>query len=248
MNLSTKNKLIVALDVDNLQRARDLVEMLRDVVALFKVGMQLFTATGPVIVREIINAGGRVFLDLKYHDIPNTVAAAGVEAARLGVSIFNLHAAGGPEMMQRTSAAVAEVSEREGFPRPRVIAVTLLTSMDARVLRATGVTSSVEQQVIARAKLAEASGLDGVVASPLEVPLIRAAIMRNDFLIVTPGVRPCGADFADQKRVMTPAAAVRAGSDYLVVGRPIIEADDPARAAHAVIEEIEKARVLLFEK
>lgn len=248
MNLSTKNRLIVALDVDNLQRARDLVEILRDVVAMFKIGMQLFTATGPVIVREIINAGGRVFLDLKYHDIPNTVAAAGVEAARLGVSIFNVHAAGGNEMMQRTREAVAEVSEREGFPRPRVIAVTLLTSMDARVLTATGVTSSVEQQAIALAKLAEASGLDGVVASPVEAPLIRAAIPKSDFLIVTPGVRPTGADFADQKRVMTPAEAVRAGSDYLVVGRPIIEADDPGRAARAMIEEIEKARVLLFEK
>jgi len=236
-----KDKLIVALDVDSLQRARALVEILRDVVGMFKIGSQLFTAVGPTFVREIVSSGSRVFLDLKFHDIPNTVAGAAVEATRLGVSIFNMHAVGGSEMMRMAAEAVSEVSKRESLPRPRVIAVTALTSTDARVLAATGVTSSVEEQVLLLAKLAEASNLDGVVASSMEVPLIRAAIPRRDFLVVTPGVRPSGAALADQKRVMTPGEAVRAGSDYLVIGRPIIEADDPVRAAHAVIEEIEKA-------
>ena len=236
-----KDKLIVALDVDNLQRARELVKILNDVVVMFKIGMQLFTAVGPTIVREIVNAGGRVFLDLKYHDIPNTVAGAAVEAARLGVSIFNVHAAGGGEMMRRASEAVLEVSQREALPRPRIIAVTVLTSIDAEVLTAIGLTSGVEKRVVALAKLAAASNLDGVVASSLEVPLIRAAIPRKDFLIVTPGMRPSGASRGDQKRVMTPLEAVRAGSDYLVIGRPIIEASDPVQAAQAIIEEIEKA-------
>lgn len=242
MNTVAKNKLIVALDVDNRQRARELIEMLRDVVGMFKIGSQLFTAEGPSIVRELVKTGSRVFLDLKFHDIPNTVAAAGVEAARLGVSIFNVHAAGGGEMMRRTGAAVTEVCEREGLPRPSVIAVTVLTSTDAQVLAATNVTSGVAEQVVTLAKLAHASNLDGVVASSLEVPLIRANIPSSNFLIVTPGVRPAGADRGDQKRVMTPAEAVRAGSDYLVIGRPIIAADDPVRAARALIEEMEIGR------
>ena len=241
MSPSSKDKLIVALDVDSVQRARELVSALRDVVGMFKIGMQLFTAAGPTIVREIVNAGRRVFLDLKYHDIPNTVAGAAVEAARLGVSIFNVHAAGGSEMMKRASEALLEVSQREALPRPRVIAVTVLTSIDAGVLTATGVTSSVEEQVVALAKLAEASNLDGVVASAFEVPLIRAAIPRKDFLIVTPGVRPSGASRGDQRRVMTPLEALRAGSDFLVIGRPIIEAGDPVQAARATLEEIKKA-------
>jgi len=234
-------KLIVALDVDSVERARELAGALHELVGMFKVGSQLFTAVGPTIVREIIRAGGRVFLDLKFHDIPNTVACAAVEATRLGVSIFNVHASGGSEMMRRTAEAVSEVSEREGLPRPRVIAVTVLTSTDARVLAAAGVPSSVNDQVRRLAQLAEASNLDGVVASSLEVPLIRAAIPRKDFLIVTPGVRPSGADLADQRRVLSPTEAVRAGADYLVIGRPIIAASDPIKAAQAVIEEIENA-------
>lgn len=241
MNAVVGKKLIVALDVDNRQRALELVEILRDVAGMFKIGSQLFTAEGPSIVRELVKAGSRVFLDLKFHDIPNTVAAAGVEAARLGVSIFNIHAAGGSEMMRRTSEEVTAVCEREGLPRPSVIAVTVLTSSDAGVLAATNVALSVEEQVVALAKLAFASSLDGVVASSLEVPLVRAAVPRGEFLVVTPGVRPDGADLRDQKRVMTPAEALRAGADYLVIGRPIIEADDPVRAALAVLAEMENA-------
>lgn len=234
-----KNKLIVALDVDSAQRARELFSALRACAGMFKIGMQLFTAVGPTIVREIINAGGRVFLDLKYHDIPNTVAAAGVEAARLGVSIFNVHASGGTEMMRCTADAVANVSEREGLARPRIIGVTLLTSANARVLAEIAVVNSPAQQVTALAQLAAASGLDGVVASPLEVAAIRATVSKEGFLIVTPGVRPVGTTPNDQKRLLTPAEAIRAGSDYLVVGRPIIEAPDPVHAAREILREID---------
>ena len=241
MNTPAKDKLIVALDVETAPRARELFDALRGVVAMFKIGMQLFTAAGPAIVREIIHAGGRVFLDLKYHDIPNTVAAAGVEAARHGVSIFNVHTSGGTEMMRRTADAVAEVSERDRLVRPKVIGVTLLTSVNAKVLSEIGVVNSPEQQVTALAQLAAASGLDGVVASPLEVVSVRAAVGKEGFLIVTPGVRPSGTTPNDQKRLTTPAEAIRAGSDYLVIGRPIIDAADPVEAVWKVVAEIEEA-------
>ncbi len=232
------NKLIVALDVDSSQKARELFVALRDIVGMFKIGLQLFTAAGPSIVRDVVGAGGKVFLDLKFHDIPNTVVCAAVEATRLGVSIFNVHASGGSEMMSRTTAAVNEVSGREGLERPSVIGVTLLTSADAKVMRETGVANNAAEQVTALAQLCAASGLDGVVASPLEITAIRAKVP-GKFLIVTPGVRPGGAEVNDQKRVMTPSQALRAGSDYLVIGRPIIEALDPVQAAHSIISELE---------
>jgi orotidine-5'-phosphate decarboxylase len=233
-----ENKLIVALDVETAQKARELFVALRGIAGMFKIGMQLFTAVGPSIVREIVNAGGCVFLDLKYHDIPNTVAAAGVEATRLGVSIFNVHAAGGTEMMRRTADAVANVSERESLARPHIIGVTLLTSANATLLSEIAVVNTPEQQVTVLAQLAAASGLDGVVASANEVGPIRAAVSRDGFLIVTPGVRPSGSAPNDQKRLMTPAEAIRAGSDYLVVGRPIIAAPDPVQAALEILREI----------
>lgn len=245
MNISmasnTNRKLIVALDVDNISRARELVDSLRSVARMFKVGMQLFTNAGPAFVREIIDGGNEVFLDLKYHDIPNTVAAAGVEATRLGVSIFNVHAAGGSEMMQRTAESVAEVAAREGLARPRVIAVTVLTSVNAGVLREVGIDNDPTQQVCRMAQLASKSGLDGVVASPLEVVEIRKTIADPGFLIVTPGVRPVESAAHDQKRIMSPGEAIRAGSDFLVVGRPIIDSPDPAAAARAILHEIESA-------
>jgi orotidine-5'-phosphate decarboxylase len=237
-----RDKLIVALDVETAPRARELVSALRNVAAMFKIGMQLFTAVGPTIVREVIDGGGRVFLDLKYHDIPNTVAAAGVEAARHGISIFNVHTSGGTEMMRRTADAVAEVSEREDLVRPRIIGVTLLTSANAKVLAETNVVKSPAQQVTALAQLAATSGLDGVVASPLEVAAVRAAVAKEDFLIVTPGVRPSGTEPNDQKRLTMPAEAIRAGSDYLIVGRPIIDAPDPAEAARQIVKEMEEAQ------
>lgn len=240
---TAKNKLIIALDVETVKEARKMVAMLRDYAGMFKIGSQLFTAAGPAFIREIIQEGGRVFLDLKFHDIPNTVAAAGVEAARLGVSIFNVHASGGSDMMRRTIEALGEVALRENLTRPSVIAVTVLTSTDAATLSETGVSLEPEAQVIRLARLAKACGMDGVVASPLEVTMVRAAIPR-DFLIVTPGVRPLGASLDDQKRVMTPAEAICAGADYLVVGRAIIKTTDPARAARNVLEEISGAQIV----
>lgn len=241
MNQAEDNKLIIPLDVETPARARELFSALRDVARMFKIGSQLFTAAGPDFVREIIAAGSKVFLDLKFHDIPNTVAAASREAARLGVSIFDVHAAGGSEMMKRTMEAVTEVSEREGLSRPIVIAVTVLTSADAATLDEIGVASNPQEQVLRLARLASQCGMDGVVASPHEVALLRSAVGRESFVLVAPGVRPAGASAHDQKRVMTPAEAVRAGADYLVVGRAIIDADDPAAAAEKILEEMRGA-------
>lgn len=208
---------------------------------MFKIGSQLFTAAGPDLVREIVKSGEQLFLDLKFHDIPNTVAAAGVEATRLGVSIFNVHAAGGSEMMRRTVDAVSDCASSEGLNRPLVIAVTVLTSADSSTLAEVGYDSTPEELVRSFSLLAEASGMDGVVASPREVGLIRSTVGKANFVIVTPGVRPQGSSSSDQKRVTTPREAVMAGSDYLVVGRSILEAPDPARAAQQIIQEMESA-------
>jgi orotidine-5'-phosphate decarboxylase len=235
-----KNKLIVALDVDR-SRAVELFNTLRDVVSMFKIGSRLFTAAGPEIVRQIIARGGRVFLDLKFHDIPNTVAAAGIEAARLGISIFNVHAAGGSEMMRRTAEKVKEVCDREDLSRPKVIAVTVLTSMDEARLAEVGVRSRVKEQAAMLAQLAADSGLDGAVASPLEVASIREAVQKPGFMIVTPGVRPAASESDDQKRIMTPGGAIHAGADYIVVGRPVIAAPDPVKAARDILEEIKNS-------
>jgi orotidine-5'-phosphate decarboxylase len=238
MNNDPQNKLIVALDVQTAPEARELVKLLATEVGMFKVGSQLFTAAGPEVVREIVRSGGRVFLDLKFHDIPNTVAAAAVEATRLGVSILNVHAGGGPEMMKRTAAAVSEAASAEGLARPSVIAVTVVTSADQATLEAIGVNNSPEAQVLMLALLAAKNGMDGLVASPLEVAAIRAAIPQPGFLVVTPGIRPGGIALNDQKRVMTPAAAIAAGADYLVVGRPITAAKDPVTAVRMIVAEM----------
>jgi orotidine-5'-phosphate decarboxylase len=241
MNIRAKDKLIVALDVDSAIRALDLFAELRDVVGMFKIGSQLFTAAGPDVVRRIISKGGRIFLDLKFHDIPNTVAAAGVEATRLRVSIFNVHASGGAEMLKRTTAAVNEVSVKEGLAKPKVIAVTLLTSIDQDTLALIGIRNEPRSVVSRWAQLAAECGLDGVVASPQEVEIVRAAVDKPDFVIVTPGIRPAGSVADDQRRVLTVAEAICAGADYLVVGRPILSAADPAAAANRIVAEIEAA-------
>jgi orotidine-5'-phosphate decarboxylase len=239
--VSAKEKLIVALDVETAREALRLFAELRDAAGMFKVGSQLFTSAGPDFVRGLVSAGGRVFLDLKFHDIPNTVAAACREAVRLGVSLFNVHAAGGGEMLKRAAAATAEEAARLGVGKPDLIAVTVLTSLDARALQETGVdASSVEVQVRRLARLAADSGLDGVVASPREIETVRASVARRPFLVVTPGVRPAAAAHDDQKRVMTPAEAIGAGADFIVVGRSILNSKEPARAARAVVEEMEK--------
>jgi len=233
------NKLIVALDVDNTQKAREILSALRGIAGMFKVGMQLFTAAGPALVREIISSGERVFLDLKYHDIPNTVALAGVEATRLGVSMFNIHAAGGSEMMRRTADSVTECAAVEGLSRPLVIGVTILTSADENTVAEVGFGLTPAELVPRLALLAEASGMDGVVASPREVSIVRAAVKKPNFVVLTPGVRPQGAALFDQRRVTTPREAILAGADYIVVGRPILDAPDPAAAAQQILDELE---------
>jgi len=205
---------------------------------MFKIGMQLFTAAGPDLVQQIISRGGRVFLDLKYHDIPNTVALAGIEATRLGVSIFNIHASGGDEMMKRTAEAVAETAARENLAKPKVLAVTLLTSVDQKTLRQIGIDDRASTVVARLAALTEACGLDGVVASGQEIKIIRETVSKSDFVIVTPGIRPSDGTSDDQRRVATVAEAISAGADYVVVGRPILNADEPAEAARRIVDKI----------
>lgn len=239
--MKARDKLIVALDVDSATGALDLFDALRDVVGMFKIGSQLFTAAGPEIVRQIISKGGRIFLDLKFHDIPNTVAAAGVEATRMGVSIFNVHASGGAEMMKRTTAAVNEVCVKEGLARPKVIAVTLLTSIDQNTLAQIGILNDPRSVVSSWAHLAADCALDGVVASPQEIEIVREVVDKPDFVIVTPGVRSAGDVADDQRRVLRAAEAIRAGADYLVVGRPILNAADPVKAANRIVAEIDAA-------
>ena len=236
----SEKRVIVALDVETAAEARDIISELRGEAGAFKIGLQLFTAAGPEFVREAA-AHHRIFLDLKFHDIPNTVAMAGVEAARLGVWMFNVHASGGGEMMCRTREQVDAVCEREDLSRPLIIAVTVLTSSDANTLREIGIERAVEAQVLHLARLAAECGLDGVVASPMDISAVRNAIDEAGFLIVTPGVRPEFATNHDQKRVMTPRRAVSEGSDYLVIGRPILQSKDRVTALRKILEEIDAA-------
>jgi orotidine-5'-phosphate decarboxylase len=199
---------------------------------MFKVGSQLFTSAGPQIVKDIIALDAKVFLDLKFHDIPHQVAGAARSAAELGVSLFTIHASGGSEMMQR---AVEAVSDRS---RTKVLAITVLTSIDETILSEIGVTSTPAESVMRLMKLAERSGVDGVVASPQEIETIRHTVSNPDFLIVTPGIRPASSKSGDQKRVATPAAAIAAGASYLVVGRPITGAANPLEAAREIVAEM----------
>jgi orotidine-5'-phosphate decarboxylase len=234
------DKLLVALDVESGKRAIDLASSLNDVAGGFKVGSRLFTIEGPSLVRTLADTGARVFLDLKFHDIPNTVAQAVEAAVHTGAWMINVHAAGGTAMMEAAARAGAKAASNAGSRPPLIIGVTVLTSMDDGSLRATGVDRPMLDQVLALARLAQAAGLHGVVASPQEAAAIRRAC-GADFLIVTPGIRgaSAGAEPDDQKRTTGPAEAVRAGASYVVVGRPIIAASDPRAAAAAIVEELE---------
>ena len=236
--MSAKDKLIVALDVETPSKALDLVKELRSIAGMFKVGSQLFTAAGPQIVRDIIALDSKVFLDLKFHDIPHQVAGAARSAAELGVSLFTIHASGGSEMMRRAVDAVAEVGNETA-----VLAISVLTSIDANILAQIGVNSTPSESVLRLVKLAEASGVDGVVASPQEIKAIRDAITNPNFLVVTPGIRPAHNESADQKRVATPAAAISSGASYIVVGRPITSAPDPIAAAQQIVAEMQDAEI-----
>lgn len=237
--MESAKRVIVALDVDSAEEARSIVAELKGNAAAFKVGLQLFTAAGPDLVRELA-ADSKIFLDLKFHDIPTTVAKAGIEAARLGVWMFNVHASGGREMMSRTIQEVGSGCESAGLSRPLVIGVTVLTSSNDDTLRETGLEAGAHEHVVRLAKLTAESGLDGVVASPLETAAVRKAVGRDDFLVVTPGVRPVSATNDDQKRVMTPGRSAAEGSNYLVVGRPIVQATDRLRALLDIQREIDE--------
>ena len=240
MTQDARKRLIFALDVDELAAAEKWVEQLHEKVGVFKIGKQLFTRCGPEVVRMVQQRGGEVFLDLKYHDIPNTVARAAVEACRLGVKICNVHALGGGEMMRKTVAEVDAYCASAGVVKPQLLAVTILTSSTEETLREVGIDRPVVEMVPRLAKLAKDAGFDGVVASPKEIGLIRDTC-GDDFAIVTPGVRPTFASLDDQKRVTTPAAAISAGATALVIGRPISAATDPLDAAGKILSEIEGA-------
>lgn len=232
-----KDRLIFALDVDSFEQAQHWVRLLHGEIGMFKVGKQLFTRCGPSVVKMIREEGGEVFLDLKYHDIPNTVAKAGIEAARMGVKMFNVHALGGRAMMQCMVDEVAQAAQVEGFELPIMLGVTILTSSSEADLQAVGILKPVVEMVPLLARLAQQAGLNGVVASAQELALIRD-VCGDDFVVVTPGVRPKAASQDDQHRVMTPAEAIRAGSNYLVVGRPISKAVDPVAAAREIVEQM----------
>lgn len=225
-------RVIVALDFPDARSALDLATRLDPSACRLKVGKELFTAAGPDLVRELVVRGFGVFLDLKFHDIPNTVAAACRAASDLGVWMLNVHASGGRKMMAAAHEAVNRSSNR-----PLLIGVTVLTSMDEAGLHETGVNRSPRDQVLNLAGLAQQSGLDGVVCSAQEVSDLRKRF-GNEFVLVTPGIRPAGADVGDQSRIMTPANAIRAGSDYLVIGRPVTQAPDPVAALKSIQDEI----------
>jgi orotidine-5'-phosphate decarboxylase len=232
MRMDAKDRLIVALDVDSKDRALALVETLTPHVGMFKVGKELFTSTGPEAVRSIVAGGGRVFLDLKFHDIPNTVAKAVGAASQLGAFFVTLHASGGRAMLEAAAGALPA----EGT---QLLAVTVLTSHSDESLKETGAQGTVSETVRRLAVLARESGIDGVVCSPHEVALIRESV-GDDLVIVTPGIRPRGSAKGDQARVTTPGEARKLGCDYIVVGRPIVAAESPVDAAKSIVDELSR--------
>jgi orotidine-5'-phosphate decarboxylase len=237
------DQLLVALDVDSGAEARALADRLRGAVGGFKIGSRLFTSEGPRFVEELAGRGDRVFLDLKFHDIPNTVAGAVAAAARLGVWMVNVHASGGSAMMRAARAAVDEEVARSGKTAPLLIAVTMLTSLDQQALTDIGMRDAMPEQVERLAALAESSGMDGVVASPHEIEIIRRRCGRQ-FIVVTPGIRGASENRGDQSRTMTASEALAAGASYLVVGRPIIASADPRGAAERIAAEYRTAHAL----
>jgi len=233
----TRDRLIVALDVPGATQARQIVQSIGDAATTYKVGKQLFTAEGPQIVRDLVASGRKVFLDLKYHDIPNTVAGAVKSASELGVSMLTVHASGGSKMLRAAAEAAAQSSAR-----PLVLAVTVLTSFSDADAQEVGFCGNVLTQALRLGALARSAGCGGLVSSAKEVRELRRELGEG-FAIVTPGVRPAGSAAADQARVVTPADAIAAGATHLVVGRPILDAADPAKAAADIVAEIERASV-----
>lgn len=241
-----RSSLIVALDFDSLSSALKFAKQISDLVGMFKIGAQLFTAAGPGAIKEIAALGPGIFLDLKFHDIPNTVASAVLSAAAMpGVQLMNVHALGGGAMLQAATQAIS-AGVPMGSDRPRLLAVTILTSMDTKAMRQVGIGGAPKERAVKLAKFAKAAGVDGVVASVQEAKEIRKAC-GGDFLIVTPGVRPKSKDQStakkdDQARTATPTEAIRAGADFLVIGRPILAASDPRAATQAIVDEIAAAK------
>lgn len=240
MSLEPKERLIVALDVASKDEAASICRAVGDKVVFYKVGLQLFLAEGREVVERIKSLDKRVFLDLKLHDIPNQVAGACREIVKMGVGMTTVHTMGGFDMMQEAAATIKQTSEEIGVKPPILLGVTVLTSLSQERAGQVGISKSITEQVVDLAMLAKKSGLDGVVASPQEVKNIRQAV-GDDFIIVTPGIRSAEDAVQDQKRVMSARDAILAGSTYLVVGRPVLKAEDPAAAAVRIVSEISKA-------
>lgn len=230
-----QHRIIVALDVDSREEALNLVNQLRGKVGLFKVGSQLFSAEGPSVVQEILKLGEHVFLDLKFHDIPNTAVKSALAAQRMGVSMLTLHTSGGLKMMENVMASLKDTAAEA--KRPLVLGVTVLTSMREEDLKEIGLEVTVSDQVVRLATLAKRAGLDGIVAAPVEVPLLRQHL-GNSLKLVTPGIRPAGSALNDQNRITTPAAALEAGADFLVIGRPITASRDPLKSLDEILESM----------
>jgi orotidine-5'-phosphate decarboxylase len=236
MIMKPKDRLIFALDVPSLQEVKKWVRLLKGYVGVFKVGKELFTACGPKVIDIIHQSGGEVFLDLKFHDIPNTAAKAGAVAAKLGVKMFNVHTLGGLDMIKAVRKAVDNACKKDS--RPVILGVTILTSMNEKAMKEVGIQGPVKKRVLYLAGLAKKAGLDGVVASPLEAQDIKRRLGK-DFIIVTPGIRMPDSKPDDQNRTMTPKEAIHAGADYIVVGRPIREAKKPVEAVNKILEEMQ---------
>lgn len=236
--MDAKEKIILALDVARYEEAIDIIERFREHINIFKVGSELFTSTGPRIIEDIHKKGKKVFLDLKYHDIPDTVSRAAAAAMELGVSMLNIHTLGGFEMMKKTTQTLIEISLKKNIPRPKLIGVTILTSIDQNILNnELGIGQRLSSQVKHLSALALRAGLDGVVASPQEIEIIRGHCGRG-FLIVTPGIRPSWTSKDDQRRTMTPKEALKKGADYLVLGRAVISQPDPLSALALIEKEV----------
>lgn len=234
------DRLIVALDVDNFDKMKALVDELGDLISYYKVGMELYYSAGSDTIRYLKEHGKKVFLDLKLHDIPNTVGHSVASVTRLGVNLITVHAAGGRAMMQAATRYAKITADELGVERPKILAVTVLTSFDDQGWQEVGGHLPIQEHVLELASLAQSSGVDGVVASPREAGSIREMAGKDDFLIVTPGIRPSFAQTDDQKRIATPSQAFKDGSSMLVIGRPITQAIDPCAAARLILKEIKE--------
>jgi len=240
MEIPYRDRIIVALDTNDILMCNRLIDTLQNEIKLFKIGKELFTACGNEAISAIHDKGARCFLDLKYHDIPNTVAKASAVACRRGIFMFNVHASGGKKMMKAARDAVCGEAEKRGIEKPIILAVTVLTSLgEGELQKEIGIVRSLEDQVVHLARMAKETGLDGVVASAKEIRLIKKAL-GDDFKVVTPGIRPEWADKQDQTRVVTPKEAFKMGADYIVIGRPITASADPLQSVQRIIKELEE--------